>query len=146
MALHATVVARNFPIGWRAALLRGPSGAGKSDLALRLMTRGWRLVADDYAEVWASSGALFASAPERIAGRIEARGVGLITVPVRMLSRVVLIADCGPSAPERLPHPAYEKLMSVTLPRLDLQALEASATAKLSAALDAVVRGDTLGA
>src|SRR3546814_9666093 len=42
--LHASCVA----IGGRAVLIEGPSGSGKSDLALRLIDRGAKLVADDY--------------------------------------------------------------------------------------------------
>jgi HPr Serine kinase C-terminal domain len=42
-ALHATCVA------WfgRGVLITGPSGSGKSTLALKLIERGWMLVADD---------------------------------------------------------------------------------------------------
>jgi serine kinase of HPr protein (carbohydrate metabolism regulator) len=43
MLIHASAAA----LGSEAVLLRGPSDAGKSDLVLRLMTRGWQLVADD---------------------------------------------------------------------------------------------------
>ena len=77
MILHATAVATATGQGWRAVLLRGPSGSGKSDLALRLMERGWRLVGDDYVEAWASGAGLFAAPASRLAGVIEARGVGL---------------------------------------------------------------------
>ena len=76
--LHATAVAQWAPgAGWRAILISGPSGAGKSDLALQLIGRGWRLVADDSVHVFASGEALYAVAPETIAGRIEVRGVGI---------------------------------------------------------------------
>ena len=55
--IHATAVARHTPAGWRGALIQGPSGVGKSDLALRLIGQGWRLIADDWTHLWASSGA-----------------------------------------------------------------------------------------
>ena len=62
-------------------LLRGPSGAGKSDLALRLIDRGWCLVADDQTELKRVENALIATAPATIAGRMEVRGLGLVTMP-----------------------------------------------------------------
>ena len=64
--IHATAVARHTPAGWRGALIQGPSGVGKSDLALRLIGQGWRLIADDWTHLWASSGALYAAAPTTI--------------------------------------------------------------------------------
>lgn len=47
LLLHASVVER----GGRALLLSGVSGAGKSTLAALLMTRGWRLMGDEFALV-----------------------------------------------------------------------------------------------
>ena len=60
--LHGTAVACRLNGVWRGVWITGPSGAGKSDVALRLMARGWRLVADDYAHVFASGGAVWATA------------------------------------------------------------------------------------
>jgi serine kinase of HPr protein (carbohydrate metabolism regulator) len=134
--LHATAVARRGPGGWRGVLLRGPSGAGKSDLALRLIEGGWRLVGDDYVHVWASGGVLHACAPERIAGRIEARGLGLRSVLPLTLARIVLLVDCVRETPERLPEPAWEEIEGVRLPRLILDIRPASATAVLGLAIE----------
>ena len=69
--LHATVVATRLDGAWRGVLIQGRSGAGKSDLALRLMQKGWRLVGDDWVEVFACKSALYAVAPATIAGRVE---------------------------------------------------------------------------
>jgi len=124
------------PDGWRGLLLRGPSGAGKSDLALRLVDAGWRLVADDYAHVWASGGALYACAPDRIAGRIEARGLGILDCGVLPISRIVLLVDCQRQPPERLPDPASEDVAGVRLTRLVLNVRPASATVTLRLAMD----------
>lgn len=134
--LHATAVARATPAGWRGVLLTGPSGAGKSDLALRLIPSGWRLVCDDYAHVWASGGALYATAPDRIAGRIEARGLGVVDAPSLALARIVLVAACVRTTVERLPEPALETLHGVHLPRLELDIRPASAPAVLTLAID----------
>lgn len=134
--IHATVVAVRRPGGWRAALIRGPSGAGKSDLALRLIGRGWRLVADDYAHVWASGDGLFAAPPERIAGRMEVRGLGIVPVLHRAPVRVVLIVDAAEGEPERLPEPALEVVGGVAAPRLTAGLLRPSAVDLVAAAVE----------
>lgn len=134
--IHATAVARATPGGWRGVLLTGPSGAGKSDLALRLIASGWRLVADDYAHVWASGGALYATAPDRIAGRIEARGLGVVEAPSLALTRIVLVVACVRTTVERLPEPTFETHHGVPLPRLELDIRPASAAAILALAID----------
>lgn len=134
--IHATAVARATPAGWRGVLLTGPSGAGKSDLALRLVAAGWRLAADDYAHVWASGGALYATAPERIAGRIEARGLGILDTPSLALTRIVLVAACMRTAVERQPEPAFETHHGVRLPRLELDIRPASAATLVDLAID----------
>ena len=116
-------------------LITGPAGAGKSDLALRLVGRGWRLVADDYTHLVASAGALYAVAPETIAGRIEARGVGIVPACARSLTRLALALELGGEAPERLPELETRTLEGVDLPVLRLRGFEASAVEKVAAAL-----------
>ncbi len=134
--LHATAVARRGPRGWRGVLLRGPSGSGKSDLALRLIDAGWRLIGDDYVHVWRSGGGLHACAPETIAGRIEARGLGIIDAPWRPVARIVLVVDCRLTAPERLPEPDWATIEGVRLPRLRLDIRPASAARTVAFAID----------
>ncbi len=134
--IHATAVARRDPAGWRGVLLTGPSGTGKSDVALRLIATGWRLVADDYADVWVSGDHLYAGAPTAIAGRIEARGLGIVDAPALAMSRIVLVANCVQAAPERMPEPVWEDILGVRVPRLDLDIRPASATATLGHAMD----------
>jgi serine kinase of HPr protein (carbohydrate metabolism regulator) len=140
MLVHATCVALR-PRGrtWRAVLLRGPSGAGKSDLALRLVESGARLVSDDQTELVRSGRAVIATPPARIAGLIEARGVGIVRLARgQLLARapVALLVDLVPSEGiERLPEPARERLLGIDLPVLALAPFEASALAKLRLAL-----------
>lgn len=136
--LHATVVARRGPDGWRGLMITGPSGAGKSDLALRLIASGWSLVSDDYSLIWASGGALYARAPDTIAGRIEARGVGVIRLPRRELARLVLALDCVTGPVERLPEPGTFAIDGVAIPRLEIDPRPASASALAAAAMQAL--------
>ena len=135
--LHGTAAACWTPgVGWRAVLITGAPGAGKSDLALRLIGRGWRLVADDYAYVTASGGVLYAIAPGTIAGRMEARGVGVVPALARGLTRLSLVVDLDGDGPvERLPEPAQRVIEGVALPALRLNGFEASAVEKVAAAL-----------
>ena len=88
--IHATAVARCRPGAAGAACCsRARPGAGKSDLALRLIGAGWRLVADDYVHVWRlGRRRSTAAAPTPIAGRIEARGLGIVAGLRRGWSRV----------------------------------------------------------
>ena len=134
--LHATAMAQWKPgCGWRAILISGPSGAGKSDLALRLIGRGWRLVADDYVHVFASGEGLYVTAPDTIRGRIEARGLGIIGACVQGVVRLVLAVDLVETAPERLPDPEMRSLGGRSVPLLRLTGFEASAVEKVAAAI-----------
>src|SRR3546814_3116989 len=72
--IHASCVAP----GHGGVLILGQSGQGKSDLALRLMDRGARLVADDRCDIWHERGRLWCRPPETLAGKIEVRGIGII--------------------------------------------------------------------
>jgi serine kinase of HPr protein (carbohydrate metabolism regulator) len=137
--VHATCVAWRLGRNWRAALLRGPSGAGKSDLALRLVEAGARLVADDQTDLDRQGRQVIASSPKRIAGLIEARGIGIAKLgrdQTVIRAAVVLLVDLAP--PERiarLPEPASENVLGVDLPVVSLAPFEASAPAKLRLAL-----------
>lgn len=137
--IHGTCVA----LGSRAAILTGPSGSGKSDLALRfiLETPGHlepSLIADDQTRISARDGRLIAEAPETIAGRIEVRGVGIVAVPHRPQSEVVLLVelvdrkDISRMPPSPLPS---RRLCGVDVPNLLLWPFEASAALKLRLAL-----------
>lgn len=137
--MHATCVALRAEGRWRGVLLRGPSGAGKSDLALRLIEAGARLVADDQTHLARIGRRLIATAPPVLAGLIEARGLGVVTLPRgQLLTRapVALLVDLvAPQRIERLPDPAEEVLLGVAVARLDLAPFEASAITKLRLAL-----------
>jgi len=62
-------------------LLAGASGVGKSELALELLNRGHRLIADDAPEFTRSaSGALEGRCPEVLRDFLEVRGLGVINV------------------------------------------------------------------
>jgi len=128
--VHATCVAR----GGKAVLLAGASGRGKSDLALRLIDRGAMLVSDDYTEVRNDGGRLIARAPERIAGKMEVRGIGLVDFPHVSDVPVSLFVDLD-GEPERMPEPTKREVAGVSLPALDLDPREPSSAIKVALAL-----------
>ena len=62
-------------------LILGDSGIGKSELAIELVKRGHRLVADDAVELRkVSSRQIMGTAPENIRHFIELRGIGIVNV------------------------------------------------------------------
>ncbi len=61
-------------------LLRGASGVGKSELALELLTRGHRLIADDAADFSYQKNQVIGRCPPILKGFIEARSLGIVNV------------------------------------------------------------------
>ena len=137
MILHAGCVTRPRGGDSTGVLIMGPSGSGKSDLMLRLVSRGWRLVADDRAHVWASGGRLYARAPDPVAGLIEVRGLDVARLARREVTPVRLLVVCiAPEEPlDRIPERRSERFDGLEVERLEVRALEASAPLKVELAL-----------
>ena len=131
MFIHGSSAA----LGAEAVLFRGPSGAGKSDLVLRLMARGWLLVADDQVML----DGIQISAPPGLRGMLEIRGLGIFEgLPIAPAARLALVVDLVPQeAVPRLPQPALWHGPAGPVPRLALHAFEASACEKITFALAA---------
>ena len=130
--IHASCVAA----GSRGILLLGVSGQGKSDLALRLIDRGARLVADDRCDIWFERGRLWCRPPAELAGKMEVRGLGIVeqawTAPVPLALAVRLADRYERMPPER----AVERVAGHDLPSLTLSAFEVSAPIKILLALE----------
>jgi serine kinase of HPr protein (carbohydrate metabolism regulator) len=104
-------------VGGRAILIEGPPGAGKSTLALALIDRGAELIGDDGVTLERRDDALWASPPPNIAGLIEVRNVGLVTLavgeaPVALLLR---LSGAAPRLPERA---LAETILGCAIPAL----------------------------
>ena len=130
--VHASTVA----IGGRAVIITGRSGSGKSDLALRLLDRGFSLVSDDQTIVRREGDRLVASAPPRIAGKLEVRGIGIIDIEAANDVPVALIVELT-SEFARMPDDNRERpILGVPLPLVSIDAMTASAPSKVALALD----------
>ncbi len=111
--VHASCVA----VGDRGLLILGPSGAGKSALALRMLSFGAVLVADDRTRVTRVGEGLTASCPNPdLSGVIEARGVGLLRAPGQDGVALGLVVDLGQHETLRLPPRRTVTILGVPLP------------------------------
>lgn len=147
ITVHGTTVM----VDGAGVLLRGPSGSGKSDLALRLIDGGAALVSDDLTELVRTSDGLIARHPAAAAaetrGRIEARGIGIVAVATVSEAALALVVDLvAEGAIERLPQPARCEYLGLSVPCVALRAFEASAAAKVRAAVRAARQPDSLAA
>ncbi len=146
MLVHGTAVA----LGPHGVLIRGPSGSGKSDLALRLLAtprEGYpalaspplgslALVSDDQVELKSQDASIVMSAPSTIRGKLEVRGLGIVTLPTNQHVMLSLVVDIVPStAIERVPDPAVASVIGIDVPRMEVAAFEASAPLKILLAL-----------
>jgi serine kinase of HPr protein (carbohydrate metabolism regulator) len=134
--MYGTVIAID---GW-GVMLRGKSGSGKSDLALRLIGEGARLVADDQVHLRLEGGLVYASAPARIAGLLEVRGIGV--VPFEAMGRAPLALVLTMSKRQdvgRMPDAKTLDILGLELPELDLFPFEASAVQKVKVALGSLL-------
>ncbi len=123
--IHASCVAR----GEAGVLLLGPPGSGKSGLVLRLLDHGFSLVADDRVDI--ENG--IARAPAGLAGLLEVRGLGIVSLPHAREVRLALAVDLAAAVP-RLPAPVRDERLG--LPLIALDAASPAAPARVALALD----------
>jgi len=125
MQIHGSCASRNGD----GVLLIGPPGAGKSDLVLRLLARGFDLVADDRVDI--AEG--IARPVPALVGLLEVRGLGIVRLPHVAAARLALVVELADPAP-RLPTPLWYDALALPMARLDAKA--ASAAERVSLALD----------
>lgn len=76
LKIHGTLVS----VSGTGILLRGPSGIGKSEIALELIKRGHRLVADDSVVTYQKGISLYGRPVDHQKHLIEVRGIGIINI------------------------------------------------------------------
>lgn len=146
--LHGTCV----QISDMGVLLLGAPASGKSDLALRLIepfgTPGALLVADDQVIIAQVDGKLMVRAPKTIAGRLEIRGVGIVTVPHSDETelRLAVRLDAGGTS-ERMPdfNSQTVTFCGISIPEIHIDPFTASAAAKIRAMIGALDAGGFAG-
>lgn len=126
--VHGSCAARD----GAAVLVVGPPGSGKSDLLLRLLGRGFTLVADD--QVRLRDG--IASPPEALAGLLETRGLGISRLPYLAAAPVALVVDLT-VAEDRMPTPRRDPELGV--PMIGLDPWSVSAADRVALALDCAI-------
>jgi serine kinase of HPr protein (carbohydrate metabolism regulator) len=125
MSAEATLHASCVVVGEAGLLIRGASGSGKSSLARQIVLEGERggrfarLVSDDRVRIANRNGRVLAGAVAAIAGRIEARGIGLLTLPYEEAAIIRWVIDLA-DHPPRLPKETETAitLCGVALPRI----------------------------
>jgi len=119
-----------------AVLILGTPGSGKSDLVLRLLQRGWTLVADDQVSCGPEGQV---TAPDALRGLLEVRGLGVFEgLAVADGARLRLAVALAPrGAVPRLPRPAvWTSPAGRAVPLVTLDPFEPSACAKVALALE----------
>lgn len=136
MRLHATCVS----LGGAGLLCLGVPGSGKSSLALRLMERGWSLVADDQVDIAPRDAGLWATPPENLAGCLEIRGLGLFHRLPHAPARLAAAVRLRPAGIiPRLPEPSRWRAHGLELPEFPLDAADVAAPEKVAWALRAAL-------
>jgi HPr kinase/phosphorylase len=128
MQIHGSCACR----AGEGVLLIGPPGAGKSDLVLRLLARGFDLVADDRVDIVDG----VARPVPSLAGLLEVRGLGIVRLPYVAAAKLELVVELGDAA-ARLPMPIRHDALALPMTRLDAWA--ASAPERVCLALDCAV-------
>ena len=129
MQIHGSCASR----AGDGVLLIGPAGAGKSDLLLRLLARGFDLVADDCVDIVDG----IARPAPALAGLLEVRGLGVVCLPHVASARLALTVVLAASA-ARMPAP--ERHDALDLPQVAIDPTAASAPERVALALDCALR------
>ena len=117
--VHGTAVS----IEGKGLLLLGQSGSGKSQLALALITHGAKLISDDQVILVNTESEIILSAPRSISGKIEARFVGILKMPV-LIAPLYLVIDLDQKELDRLPKKKFVTYFNKKIPALNANGIK----------------------
>lgn len=136
MLTHGTAIA----LRGRGILLTGPSGAGKTDLALRAISAGAHLIADDAVDIRLIEGRLCAALPKGARPLMAVREIGIVpparavdSAPLALCVSLERVAPPAPLAPQL---GAAGPWHGHHVPEIRLDPFDASILVKLELALE----------
>ena len=117
--MHGTAVS----IDGKGLLILGQSGSGKSQLALALITHGAKLISDDQVILINTESEIILSAPKSISGKIEARFIGILKMPV-LIAPLYLVIDLDQKELDRLPKKKFVTYFDKKIPALNANGIK----------------------
>lgn len=117
--VHGTAVS----IDGKGLLILGQSGSGKSQLALALITHGAKLISDDQVILINTESEIILSAPKSISGKIEARFIGILKMPV-LIAPLYLVIDLDQKELDRLPKKKFVTYFNKKIPALNANGIK----------------------
>ena len=112
LVIHATCV----DINSSGVLIVGRSGSGKSSLAINLLALGSKLVADDQCELAKKNNRICISKPVSLPNSIEIRGIGLVSVPMVVQTRLDWIVNMDEAENKRMPDLRFTEIDGYRVP------------------------------
>jgi len=110
--MHATCVDFN----GSGVLILGRSGSGKSSLAINLIALGSKLVADDQCELVKKNNSFRIFKPASLPNSIEVRGIGLVSVPTVVETRLDWVVNMDEAETERMPDLRFTEIGGYRVP------------------------------
>ena len=110
--MHATCV----DVNGSGVLIVGHSGSGKSSLAINLLALGSKLVADDQCELVKKNKKFRVFKPASLPKSIEIRGVGLVSVPMVVETRLDWVVNMDEAEKERMPDLRFTEIDGYKIP------------------------------
>ena len=112
LIMHATCV----DINGSGVLIVGRSGSGKSSLAINLIALGSKLVADDQCKLVKKNNSFRIFKPASLPNSIEVRGIGLVSVPTVVETKLDWVVNMDEAETERMPDLRFTEVGGYRVP------------------------------